>query len=80
MIAFANLSFMVYFALEIIMKAWSMGSMKFFRSSSAHVLEAAVAFTCLVRSPRTRCQEDARTCLVDPADHALGHARVTGDL
>ena len=81
LIAFANLSFMVYFALEVIVKAWSVGSMKFFRSSSAHILEAAVALSCLVRCHRTSCcPRDVRVCLVDPADRALGHTRITGDL
>jgi hypothetical protein len=40
---------MIYFVLEIIMKAWAFGSDKYFRSSSANILEATVAFTCFVR-------------------------------
>lgn len=48
-IAFVNLSFMIYFFLEIIIKAWAFGPMNFFRSSTTHILEAAVACTCLVR-------------------------------
>ncbi len=48
-IAFVNLSFMIYFFLEIIVKAWAFGPMNFFRSSTTHILEAAVACTCLVR-------------------------------
>ncbi|CAF2912774.1 unnamed protein product [Rotaria sp. Silwood2] len=48
LISFVNFSLMIYFAFEIIMKAWSFGPDKFFRSSSANILEAAVAFTCLI--------------------------------
>ncbi|CAF0799248.1 unnamed protein product [Rotaria sp. Silwood1] len=48
LISFANMSLIIYFVFEIIMKAWSFGPDKFFRSSSANILEAAVAFTCLI--------------------------------
>jgi hypothetical protein len=48
-LAFANLSCMIYFGLEIIVKAWAFGPINFFRSSTARILEAVVAFTCLVR-------------------------------
>ncbi|CAF2053976.1 unnamed protein product [Rotaria magnacalcarata] len=47
-IAFANFSLMIYFVFEIIMKAWSFGPDKYFRASTAHILEGAVAVTCLV--------------------------------
>ncbi|CAF1218621.1 unnamed protein product [Rotaria magnacalcarata] len=47
-IAFANVSLMIYFVFEIIMKAWSFGPDKYFRASTAHILEGAVAVTCLV--------------------------------
>jgi hypothetical protein len=40
---------MIFFVFEIIMKGWSYGPKNFFRSSSAHILEAVVAFTCFVR-------------------------------
>ncbi|CAF0807179.1 unnamed protein product [Adineta ricciae] len=45
-IAFMNLSLLIYFVLEIVMKAWSYGPDKYFRSSAANILETAVAFTC----------------------------------
>ncbi|CAF2107712.1 unnamed protein product [Rotaria magnacalcarata] len=47
-IAFANFSLMIYFVFEIIMKAWSFGPDKYFRASTAHILEGAVAVTCLI--------------------------------
>ncbi|CAF3699173.1 unnamed protein product [Rotaria sp. Silwood1] len=39
---------MFYFVLEIVLKAWAFGPVNFFRSSSTHILEAAVAFTCFI--------------------------------
>ncbi|CAF4417124.1 unnamed protein product, partial [Adineta steineri] len=39
-IAFINLSLIIYFFLEIIVKAWAFGPMNFFRSSTMHILEA----------------------------------------
>ncbi|CAF1473352.1 unnamed protein product [Adineta steineri] len=48
LIAFINFSFTIYFVLEIMMKAWSFGPDKYFRSSSAHILEAGVALTCFI--------------------------------
>ncbi|CAF1209473.1 unnamed protein product [Rotaria sordida] len=48
LISFANLSLMIYFVFEIIMKAWSFGPDKFFRSSTANIFEAVVAFACLI--------------------------------
>ncbi|UJR31120.1 hypothetical protein I4U23_018628 [Adineta vaga] len=47
-LAFVNLSLMIYFVLEIIVKAWAYGPSKFFRSSTIHILEATVAFSCLI--------------------------------
>ena len=49
-VAVANLMFMIYFVLEIIIKAWAFGPINFFQSSSEHILEAAVALTCFVRT------------------------------
>ncbi|CAF1465916.1 unnamed protein product [Rotaria sp. Silwood1] len=46
--AILNLCFMFYFVLEIVLKAWAFGPVNFFRSSSTHILEAAVAFTCFI--------------------------------
>lgn len=47
-LAFINLGFMIYFVLEIIIKAWAFGPINFYRSSWEHVLEATVALTCFV--------------------------------
>jgi len=47
-IALTNLGFMIFFILEIILKAWAYGPMNFFRMSAAHLLEALVASTCFV--------------------------------
>ncbi|CAF4301086.1 unnamed protein product, partial [Adineta steineri] len=47
-IAFINLSLIIYFFLEIIVKAWAFGPINFFRSSTMHIFEAIVAFTCFV--------------------------------
>ncbi|CAF0795036.1 unnamed protein product [Rotaria sordida] len=44
--AIINLCFIFYFVLEIVLKAWAFGTVNFFRSSSMHILEAIVAFTC----------------------------------
>ncbi|CAF1476583.1 unnamed protein product [Rotaria sp. Silwood1] len=46
--AILNLCFMFYFVLEIVLKAWAFGPVNFFRSSSTHILEAVVAFTCFI--------------------------------
>ncbi|CAF1583402.1 unnamed protein product [Rotaria magnacalcarata] len=46
--AIANCCFLLYFALEIILKAWAFGPLNFFRSSTMHILEATVAFTCFI--------------------------------
>ncbi|CAF1535640.1 unnamed protein product [Adineta ricciae] len=47
-LAYVNLSFMIYFVLEILIKAWAYGPGHFFRSSTIHVLEATVALSCLI--------------------------------
>lgn len=52
-IALTNLGFMIFFILEIVLKAWAYGPINFFRISTAHILEALIAFTCFV-SNRTK--------------------------
>ncbi|CAF3530608.1 unnamed protein product [Rotaria socialis] len=47
-VAFTNFSLMIYFVFEIIMKAWSFGADKYFRASTAHILEGTIAVACLV--------------------------------